>query len=131
MAKLYFYGIIALIVIFVGIPALQSIGDGYSKDMTNMMDVDRMMNMNINPDAAPLETFVRMTPNGSKALVTEVDSFFDGVMTFFMILLVIAGVIGFLYIRHKMKEDEERERRLQSLRSSRYSSSYRGGSYYR
>lgn len=134
-AKLIFYGILLVLFLTVGLPAIKSIGDGYSKDMENMMNPDRMMNFNINPNASSFETMVRMTPNGSQAIADKmagVERFFDGLLTFIFFVAVFIGVIAFVHFRNKAKEEAERERRMKSIyNSSRYSSGgYRGG-YYR
>lgn len=130
MAKLYFYGIIIVLALLIGIPMLNSISDGYKKDFGNLMDPEKIMNgsMNINPNGAPLENFVRMTPNGSKTLVNETSSFFDGVATFFTVLIVAALVIGFFYIRHQINEEAARDRRMKDFYKS-SNRNYRNGRY--
>jgi large-conductance mechanosensitive channel len=125
--KLAFYAVIALLVICIGIPAVKNIGDGFQKDYSSMMDPNKIMNMQIDPNASGMETFVRMTPNGSKAIVKEVDafgSFLDGVMTFILVALIFAGVIAYLHFRNKAKE----EAKFRSQYGSRYGSSSRYGS---
>lgn len=112
--KLVLYGVIALLVILIGIPALQNIGEGYRKDYSNLLDPNQVMNLNINPNASEIETIVGLTPNGTKAIGEEMNglsNFFDGLAKFILVILVFAGVLVYLHIRGNGNSNHYRNRR--------------------
>lgn len=124
-AKLAFYGFLALLLFGVGLPALKNIGDGFQKDMSGMMDPNKMMNMQIDPNASTMETFVRMTPNGSKAIVEEANgfnSFIEGVFTFILVAAVVVGILVYMNYRAKAKHEAKYRDRFGSSRYNRYGS---------
>ncbi|WP_141505072.1 hypothetical protein [Paenibacillus luteus] len=109
--KLGFYAVIALLFIFVGIPAIENIGGGFQKDVSNMSDPNKLMNMNINPNASGMELFVKMTPKGSEAISKEIDgigSFMESLLTIVIILIICASAFAFFNYRAKVKEENGR-----------------------
>lgn len=122
-AKLLLFGVIALLVILIGIPALQNIGDGYQKDYANLLNPDQVMNLNINPNTSSIQTIVGLTPNGTKAIGQEMNgfsNFLDGVMKFFLVVLVFVGVLMYMHFRGKAKEEKEFQARYGSRYGNRY-----------
>lgn len=112
--KLGFYAVIALLIIFVGIPAIENIGGGFQKDFSNMTEPNKIMNMNIDPNASNMELFVKMTPKGSEAIAKEVNGigfFIESVLTIVIILLICAGAFAFFNYRAKVKQENEYQRR--------------------
>ena len=116
-----------IVVMFIVIPKIEIVGGAYNEDVRNLMSMESASNVNVNPDASSLETFVRMTPNGSKALVRETNNFLNGMFTFFAIVLLIGVVTAGLLFYKQFKEEEERRERFES----KFGRSYRGRDYYR
>lgn len=97
---------VVLFLVFV-LPGLMNIGGGYNKDLNDLTNIDKMQSRTIDPE----HPFISMTPNGSKAVVKQMDtvnSFFDGLATFFLWLMLFAAAIGVYYIIQKSKDEEKK-----------------------
>jgi hypothetical protein len=117
------------------IPATQNIQEGYQKDFNTLMSQDQTSSLD--PEVSSMKTFVTLTPNGSKAVVNEVngfESFVDNLILFVAIILIAAGVIVYLNFKVKAKEQAERNRRMQmrfNAHSRRNSGAYSDSYYYK
>lgn len=97
---------VVLFLVFV-LPGLMNIGQGYNKDLNDLTNIDKMQSRTIDPE----HPFIGMTPNGSKAVVKEIDgvnAFFDGVAQFFLMLMLIGAAIFVYYIIQKSKDEEKK-----------------------